>query len=138
MGESSFWYRPTRVVPDQRPLNGRCCCCCKTDRPAHRESEKHVQATITLFTHFSRWLCGIFTASFSGRSSRSGSSIITFTREVRVSANIYDVNKRCTHRRDMLKLLSQKINLTHVYITLFLTDMPVLTLKLLIKRAYTL
>jgi len=21
----SFWYRPTRVVPDQRPLNGRCC-----------------------------------------------------------------------------------------------------------------
>ena len=29
MGECSFWYRPTRVVPDQRPLNGRCCCCCK-------------------------------------------------------------------------------------------------------------
>jgi len=23
-GESSFWYWPTRVVPDQRPLNGRC------------------------------------------------------------------------------------------------------------------
>jgi len=23
-GESSCWYRPTRVVPDQRPLNGRC------------------------------------------------------------------------------------------------------------------
>ena len=30
MGECSFWYRPTRVVPDQRPLNGRCCCCCCT------------------------------------------------------------------------------------------------------------
>jgi len=28
VGEISFWYRPTRVVPDQRPLNGRCCCCC--------------------------------------------------------------------------------------------------------------
>ena len=28
VGESSFWYRPTRVVLDQRPLNGRCCCCC--------------------------------------------------------------------------------------------------------------
>ena len=26
MGECTFWYRPTRVVPDQRPLNGRCCC----------------------------------------------------------------------------------------------------------------
>jgi len=23
-----FWYRPTRVVPDKRPLNGCCCCCC--------------------------------------------------------------------------------------------------------------
>jgi len=28
VGECSFWYRPTRVVPDQRPLNGRCRCCC--------------------------------------------------------------------------------------------------------------
>ena len=27
MGECFFWYRPTWVVPDQRPLNGRCCCC---------------------------------------------------------------------------------------------------------------
>ena len=31
MGECFFWYRPTRVVPDQRPLNGRCCCCCSGD-----------------------------------------------------------------------------------------------------------
>jgi len=27
VGECPFWYRRTRVVPDQRPLNGRCCCC---------------------------------------------------------------------------------------------------------------
>jgi len=27
VGECFFWYWPTRVVPDQRPLNGRCCCC---------------------------------------------------------------------------------------------------------------
>ena len=27
MGECFFWYRPTRVVPDKRPLNGCCCCC---------------------------------------------------------------------------------------------------------------
>ena len=26
-GECFFWYRPTRVVPDKRPLNGCCCCC---------------------------------------------------------------------------------------------------------------
>ena len=26
VGECFFWHRPTRVVPDQRPLNGRCCC----------------------------------------------------------------------------------------------------------------
>ena len=29
MGECFFWYRPTRVVPDQRPLNG-CVCVCYT------------------------------------------------------------------------------------------------------------
>ena len=28
VGECFFWYRPTRVVPDKRPLNGCCCCCC--------------------------------------------------------------------------------------------------------------
>jgi len=28
VGECFFWYRPTRVVPDQRPLNGRRCRCC--------------------------------------------------------------------------------------------------------------
>jgi len=27
VGECFFWYRRTRVVPDQRPLNSRCCCC---------------------------------------------------------------------------------------------------------------
>jgi len=26
VGECFFWYQPTWVVPDQRPLNGRCCC----------------------------------------------------------------------------------------------------------------
>ena len=26
VGECFFWYWLTRVVPDQRPLNGRCCC----------------------------------------------------------------------------------------------------------------
>ena len=30
VGECFFWYRPTRVVPDQRPLNGRRCCCCSS------------------------------------------------------------------------------------------------------------
>ena len=27
VGECFFWYRPTRVDPDKRPLNGCCCCC---------------------------------------------------------------------------------------------------------------
>ena len=26
-GECFFWYWPTWVVPDKRPLNGCCCCC---------------------------------------------------------------------------------------------------------------
>ena len=29
VGECFFWYRPTRVVPDQRPLNGCVCVCCR-------------------------------------------------------------------------------------------------------------
>jgi len=28
MGECFFWYRPTRVVLEKRPLNGCRCCCC--------------------------------------------------------------------------------------------------------------
>ena len=27
MGECFFWYRPTRVIPDKRPLNGGVCVC---------------------------------------------------------------------------------------------------------------
>ena len=27
MGECFFWYRPTRVVPDEMPLNGCVCVC---------------------------------------------------------------------------------------------------------------
>jgi len=27
VGESFFWYRPTRVVPDQRPLGLNGCMC---------------------------------------------------------------------------------------------------------------
>jgi len=34
-GESSFWYRPTRVVPDQRPLNGRFLGCQWTEIQNH-------------------------------------------------------------------------------------------------------
>jgi len=32
VGECSFWYRPTRVVPDQRPLNGGCCIVFQEDK----------------------------------------------------------------------------------------------------------
>ena len=46
MGECSFWYRPTRVVPDQRPLNGRCCCCCSAITTlAHHWVHKPVNIT---------------------------------------------------------------------------------------------
>ena len=34
-GECFFWYRPTRVVPDKRPLNGCCCCCMSLQRDNH-------------------------------------------------------------------------------------------------------
>ena len=47
MGESSFWYRPTRVVPDQRPLNGRCCCYRQNEvcvqRASHHKASEQAQ-----------------------------------------------------------------------------------------------
>ena len=39
MGECFFWYRPTRVVPDQRLLNGRCCRCCIEKRFLWHEAD---------------------------------------------------------------------------------------------------
>jgi len=46
VGESSFWYRPTRVVPDQRPLNGRCCCCCIACRLTAKNRDQLRNATL--------------------------------------------------------------------------------------------
>jgi len=40
VGECFFWYRPTRVVPEKRPLNGRCCCC------TEEEAEPTMTATV--------------------------------------------------------------------------------------------
>ena len=61
MGECSFWYRPTRVVPDQRPLNGRCCWyqtkvrAGRFVRAVRKENEVALQrAEITMV----RWMCG--------------------------------------------------------------------------------
>ena len=51
VGECFFWYRPTRVVPDQRPLNGRCCCCCCFSNKASRQACA-VQNLICRFIQF--------------------------------------------------------------------------------------
>ena len=50
MGECFFWYRPTRVVPDQRPLNGRrrCCCCCYMYQQ-HYSQTTHTHTRLTAF-----------------------------------------------------------------------------------------
>ena len=37
MGECFFWYRPTWVVPDKRPLNG-CVCVCTVNIRGHEAS----------------------------------------------------------------------------------------------------
>ena len=46
VGECSFWYRPTRVVPDQRPLNGRCCCCCLDNGSITEHGQKQNSLTM--------------------------------------------------------------------------------------------
>jgi len=48
VGECSFWYQPTRVVPDQRPLNSR------------RYHKYLIIITRTIFTFLSFvkvWMC---------------------------------------------------------------------------------
>ena len=44
-GECFFWYRPTRVVPDKRPLNG-CCCCCHWCAQQTQTTQRATCATI--------------------------------------------------------------------------------------------
>ena len=39
MGECFFWYLPTRVVPDKRPLNG--CVCVIVFYPQNIEDDKN-------------------------------------------------------------------------------------------------
>jgi len=48
VGECFFWYRPTRVVPDQRPLNGCVCVCvCGVCVYFTLHTEKRVKQTCT-------------------------------------------------------------------------------------------
>ena len=97
MGESSFWYRPTRVVPDQRPLNGRCCCCCCvvvvlcTVQTSSSWTSRPITSTWRLLKHLaepcrsSRWIsctlnlsqswCGVWTADSSDPSAPVNSCI---------------------------------------------------------------
>jgi len=49
VGECFFWYRPTQVVPDQRPLNGRCW-----------DVKPQLGQRGVLTAEFSGSLCGIF------------------------------------------------------------------------------
>jgi len=78
VGESSFWYRPTRVVTDQRPLNGRCCCYiihfCSTFDDNNR-SVSWKRATQNHSLHDEHQHCFSF---FSGKTTLTGSAKLTF------------------------------------------------------------
>jgi len=51
LSERFFWYRPTRVVPDQRPLNG-CVCVCVRACVSSQFNQHYLQGG-------SQWLLGI-------------------------------------------------------------------------------
>ena len=57
VGECSFWYRPTLVVPDQRPLNGRCCC---YKFPTESNSERILKIGSYLVKLWARVWCLVF------------------------------------------------------------------------------
>ena len=52
MGECFFWYRPTRVVPDKRPLNG-CVCVCACVRACMRACVRARVCVCVLLSSFS-------------------------------------------------------------------------------------
>jgi len=51
VGECLFWYRPTRVVPDQRPLNGRCCLLLFFDRDGTLRGNNSYRQARPLYRH---------------------------------------------------------------------------------------
>ena len=48
MGECFFWYRPTRVVPDKRPLSGCVCVCVSIVLRAADNAAKRAAAAATV------------------------------------------------------------------------------------------
>ena len=62
VGECFFWYRPTRVVPDQRPLNGRCCCGCFKS-PNGRMYKARRRLFYLLMLVCENWLQATYTAT---------------------------------------------------------------------------
>ena len=70
MGEISFWYRPTRVVPDQRPLNGRCCCFVPYMCDVKQSHESPLINGVWIQTMYKRVL--MFHSDFAGRSVSTG------------------------------------------------------------------
>ena len=53
-GECFFWYRPTRVVPDKRPLNG-CCCCYFPGLPGWASTRKVIPIWILMKQREWQW-----------------------------------------------------------------------------------
>jgi len=66
VGECFFWYRPARVVPDQKPLNG-CVCLCVLDLMVWGGS---VAEWLACWTQCSRAWVQIAAAMLSGNSLR--------------------------------------------------------------------
>jgi len=86
VGECFFWYRPTRVVPDQRPLNGRCCCCCRMPSCRPTNSVKALKANLISFT--SPNITMVYQLGTSAYSARPSAII-----------SVCAVLGRCRHRR---------------------------------------
>ena len=78
VGECFFWYRPTRVVPDKRPLNGRVCVPCWAPVPAE---------------HLSILICSSSVSSVTAKSSAYSSSYVRATLNSLDMASVTITNK---------------------------------------------
>jgi len=60
VGECFFWYRPTRVVPDQRPLNSCVCVCVTIDWLSCIATQDSFWALSALMSHKRHSMHGIW------------------------------------------------------------------------------
>ena len=112
MGECSFWYRPTQVVPDQRPLNGRCKrslstpCCKLISSSLGRPSSSSNSSVYLLHLSFYFYLLSTISDDLESLNDvlSGGNSLANLTTDIASMANMVAQLKRSEREKRMMKI----------------------------------